>query len=96
MLWMFVEEKVREDFDKFDFADKPMEKYCMYHRNKHIQMATQIVMNCIECGDYSSMQDIDDLIHGLNHIFFNGVGAGQSFEWGRAKEKKNESQSTNH
>ena len=83
---MFVEEKVRKDFDQFDFADKPMEKYCMYHRNKHISMATQIVLNCIELGDYVSMRDIDDLIHGLNHIFFNGVAAGQSFEWFKKKE----------
>lgn len=90
MLWMFVEEKVREDFDKFDFADKPMEKYCLYHRNKHIQMATQIVINALECGDYPSMQDIDDLIHGLNHMFFNGVAAGQVFEWRKEQDKNNE------
>ena len=77
---MFVEEKVRNDFDEFDFADKPMEKYCAYNRTKHIQMATQIVLDCIELGDYVSMRDIDDLIHGLNHIFFNGVTAGQAFE----------------
>ena len=86
---MFVEEKVRNDFDEFDFADKPMEKYpCAYHRTKHIQMATQIVLNCIELGDYVSMRDIDDLIHGLNHIFFNGAAAGQAFEWSREKESE--------
>ena len=90
MLWMFVEEKVREDFDKFDFNDKPMEKYCLYYRNKHIQMATQIVVNYLECGDHPSMQDIDDLIHGLNHMFFNGVAAGQAFEWRKEKDKSNE------
>ena len=88
MLWMFIEEKVRKDFDEFDFADKPMEKYCAYNRTKHIQMATQIVVNCLENGDYSSMRDIDDLVHGLNHLFFNGVAAGQSFEWFKAKEKE--------
>ena len=85
-VWMFIEEKVRKDFDEFDFADNPMEKYCAYNRTKHIQMATQIVVNCIELGDYVSMRDIDDLIHGLNHIFFNGVAAGQSFEWFKKKE----------
>lgn len=84
---MFVEEKVRNDFDEFDFADKPMEKYCAYNRTKHIQMATQIVINAIELGDYVSMRDIDDLIHGLNHIFFNGVAAGQSFEWFKKEGK---------
>ena len=87
MLWMFVEEKVRKDFDEFDFADKPMEKYCAYNRTKHIQMATQIVVNCLESGDYPSMRDIDDLVHGLNHLFFNGVAAGQSFAWFKEKEK---------
>lgn len=84
-VWMFIEEKVRKDFDEFDFADKPMKKYCAYHRTKHIQMTTQIVMNVIELSDHISMQDIDDLIHGLNHIFFNGVAAGQAFEWGKGK-----------
>ena len=84
---MFIEEKVRNDFDEFDFADKPMEKYCAYNRTKHIQMATQIVLNCIELGDYVSMLNINDLIHGLNHLFFNGVAAGQCFEWYKAKEK---------
>ena len=81
---MFVEEKVRKDFDNFD-SKQDMEEYCSYFRNKHIQMATQIVVNCIELGDYVSMQDIDDLIHGLNHIFFNGVAAGQAFEWRKEK-----------
>ena len=68
MLRMFVEEKVRNDFDEFDFDDKPMEKYCAYNRTKHIQMATQIILNVLEAGDYPSMRDIDDLIHGLNHL----------------------------
>ena len=87
MLRMFVEEKVQEDFDKFDFADKPMKKCCEYHRTKHIQMATQIVVNCIESNYDISMHDIDDLIHGLNHLFFNGVAAGQTFEWKRGKNE---------
>jgi hypothetical protein len=79
-------EKIENDFDKFDFSDKPMQKL-FYHRTKHIQMATQIVMNVIELGDYVSMRDIDDLVHGLNHLFFNGVAAGQSFAWFKEKEK---------
>ena len=87
-LRMFVEEKVREDFDQFDFKDKPMEKYCGYNRIKHIQMATQIVLNCIELGDYVSMVDINDLVHGLNHLFFNGVAAGQSFQRVKIKKEK--------
>ena len=76
-----VEDKIIADFDQFDFADKPMERYCAYHRTKHIQMATQLTLNFIELGDYVSTDDINDFIHGLNHIFFNGVAAGQAFEW---------------
>lgn len=85
-LRVLIEEKVRNDFDEFDFADKSMQKFCEYHRAKHISMATQIVMNAIECGDYVSAIEINDMVHGLNHIFFNGVAAGQGFEW--QKEKK--------
>ena len=86
--WEYLEKKVTEDFDKFDFADKPMEKYCAYHRDKHIKMTTQIVQNYCAgtfIDDYT-YESVDDLIHGLNHLFFNGVAAGQSFEWFKAKE----------
>lgn len=40
-----IEEMVMEDFNTFDFADKPMEKYCGYHRDKHIKMAVQLTIN---------------------------------------------------
>ena len=86
---MFIEEKVRNDFDEFDFADKPMEKYCAYNRTKHIQMATQIVQNYCDgtfIDDYTT-EDVNDLIHGLNHLFFNGVAAGQAFEWNKGKRE---------
>lgn len=53
---MFVEEKVRNDFDEFDFANKPMQRFCEYHRAKHISMATQIVLNALDAGDYPSMR----------------------------------------
>lgn len=89
-----IEKKVAEDFDKFDsayFADKPMEKYCAYHCTKHIQMATQLVINYIEATNYVTNYltavEVDDFIHGLNHVFFNGVGAGQCFEWSKEREK---------
>lgn len=86
-----IEEKIAADFDKFDFADKPMQKYCEYNRTKHIQMCVQLVINYIEATNYVTNYldavEIDDFIHGLNHIFFNGVAAGQSFEWARNKEK---------
>ena len=72
---------VQEDFEQFDFADQPMTKYCLYHKNKHINMAAQMAYNFIECGDYITPIEVKDFIHGLNHIFFNGVAAGQNLEW---------------
>lgn len=75
-----IEKMVCADFDSFDFADKPMEKYCEYHRSKHVNMAIQMTINFVELGDYVSVTDVADFIHGLNHIFFNGVAAGQTFE----------------
>ena len=64
-----IEEMVTTDFDTFDFADKPMEKYCGYHRDTYL------------------ISEVEDFIHGLNHVFFNGVGAGQYFEWSKEREK---------
>ena len=80
-----IEAKVTADFDKFDFADKPMEKYCGYNRTKHIQMATQLTLNAFAWKQCYTMTEVDDFIHGLNHIFFNGVAAGQAFEWRKDK-----------
>lgn len=81
-----VEQNIEKDFDRFDFTDKPMEKYCAYNRTKHIQMATQIVIQAFGAHADSPSRYIEDFIHGLNHIFFNGVAAGQSFEWSKPKE----------
>ena len=81
-----IEDKIEADFDEFDFNDKPMEHYCAYNRTKHVLSAAQIVMNYIEKCGTPTVQEVDDLIHGLNHIFFNGVAAGQSFEWFKRKE----------
>ena len=76
-----VELLVTKDFDAFDFADKPMEKYCAYNRTKHIQMATQLTIQAFsEPIGYFDAATVEDFIHGLNHLFFNGVAAGQSFE----------------
>ena len=63
-----------------DFKNKPMETYCAYNRTKHIQMTTQIVFNAFSWKQCYSMTEVDDMIHGLNHLFFNGVAAGQFFE----------------
>ena len=78
--YMKIAEKVTHDFDAFDFADKPMETHCPYNRTKHIQMATQLTLNVFSWKECYSMTEVDDFIHGLNHLFFNGVAAGQSFE----------------
>lgn len=84
-----IEKMVTLDFDEFEFADKPMEHYCNYHRTKHIQMATQLTLNAFAWKQCYSMTEVNDFIHGLNHVFFNGVAAGQNFEWERAKEREN-------
>lgn len=81
-----IEEKVTADFNTFDFADKPMEKYCAYHRTKHIQMATNLTLNAFAWKRCYTLGEVDDFIHGLNHVFFNGVGAGQCFEWSKRKD----------
>ncbi len=79
----FIADLVRQDFNQFDFADQPMEKYCGYHKLKHIDMVTHLVINTFHSGE--SFTTIQDFVHGLNHIFFNGVAAGQSFEWRKDK-----------
>jgi len=76
---------VEQDFNGFDFADKPMEKYCAYNRTKHIQLATQLVCQSFRDKTYFDYEEVNDFIHGLNHIFFNGVAAGQSFAWTKEK-----------
>ena len=81
-----IEKLIQEDFEAFDFANQPMTEYCEYNKNKHIQMATQIVMNAFSWKQCYSLTEVDDMIHGLNHLFFNGVAAGQFFERNREKE----------
>ena len=87
MLDAVISQMIEEDFDKFDFADKPMERYCAYNRSKHIQMATQIVLNAFAWKECYSFVEVTDMVHGLNHLFFNGVTAGQSFEWFKGKDE---------
>ena len=74
-----IEEKIVDDFSVFDFTDNLMEKRCAYNYMKHIQMATQLTSNTFSTKACYSETEIDDFIHGLNHLFFNGVAAGQSF-----------------
>jgi len=88
MLDTIIEHFVTEDFDQFDFSDEPMKKYCTYNRTKHIQMATQLVRQRFENEAVIDWTEIEDYIHGLNHIFYNGVAAGQTFEWRNGKDGK--------
>jgi hypothetical protein len=74
-----IEEKVIADFSIFDSANNLMEKRCAYNYMKHIQMATQLTINVFSEKTCYSETEIDDFVHGLNHLFFNGVAAGQSF-----------------
>lgn len=80
----FIADLVRQDFNQFDFADQPMENYCGYFKLKHIDMVTHLVINTFRSGD--SFTAIQDFVHGLNHVFFNGVAAGQAFEWRKNDE----------
>ena len=80
-----IEKMVTADFNTFDFTDKPMEKYCGYHRDKHIKMAVQLTLNAFTEKRVYLMSEMKDFIHGLNHVFFNGVAAGQTFEWRKDK-----------
>lgn len=82
-----IEEKVTADFDAFDFAGYLMEKYCAYHRVKHIQMAVNLTLNAFAWKTCYTSSEVDDFIHGLNHVFFNGVSAGQCFEWCKERGK---------
>ena len=82
---MLLEYFIAEDFDKFDFADKPMRQFCEYNRSKHISMACQLVRQRFAHDTVYEWVEVEDFIHGLNHIFFNGVAAGQAFEWKKDK-----------
>ena len=82
---ILLEHLTTRDFDKFDFADKPMQQYCEYHRNKHILMVVQLTKQRFAHETAYEWQEVEDFIHGLNHLFFNGVAAGQCLEWSTKK-----------
>jgi len=83
-----IETLVRQDFEQFDFADQPMEKYCKYNKNKHISMSVNLVRQAFGWKNHFNAAELNDFIHGLNHLYFNGVAAGQSFEWYKRKGTK--------
>jgi len=78
-----IEALVRQDFEKFDFADQPMTKYCEYNKEKHLSMCVNLVRQAFTWKQCYSATELYDFIHGLNHLFFNGVAAGQWFERNR-------------
>ena len=78
-----IEKMVREDLDKFDFADHPIDKYAAYSKDKYINQATWLALGkhidssgIIRCEGIELM----DFIHGLNHCFMWGIAAGQNVE----------------
>ena len=75
-----VETMVRQDFEAFDFSNSPIEKKCAWHKKQYIRMATQMVLNAFSNKTCYLMSEVEDFIHGLNHLFFLGVGCGQSME----------------
>lgn len=82
---VILEHIAEEDFDTFDFADNSMREYCGYHRAKHVQMVVQLTEQRFAHETAYGWRDVEDFIHGLNHIFFNGVAAGQTFEWSKER-----------
>lgn len=75
-----IETMVRNDFEAFDFNDSPIERYCQWNKKHQIQMATQLTIQAFSNKTCYGMWEVEDFIHGLNHLFFFGVGAGQSLE----------------
>lgn len=78
--YMTIETMVRQDFETFDFSPSPIDKYCQWHKKRHIGMATQLTINAFSNKTSYLMSEVEDFIHGLNHLFFLGVGAGQTLE----------------
>ena len=60
--------------------------YCEYNKEKHLSMCVNLVRQAFTWKQCYSTTELYDFIHGLNHLFFNGVAAGQCFEW--KKERK--------
>ena len=78
-----IEEYVRQDFNVFDFNNRPVRKNCEYNVNKHIAMCVNLVQQAFSYKQCYSNAELNSFIHGLNHLFFNGLAAGQWFERNR-------------
>ena len=75
MEWQTTEDMVRKDFEQFTRGAEKL--ICPYARNKHIHMATQLAMQAFEGKPYYKYE-LNDFIHGMNHLFFFGVIAGKA------------------
>ena len=79
-----IHEMVKNDFMDFYKANEFYSQAKVYC-DKHFQFATQLTMQAFAWKECYSMTEVEDFIHGLNHVFFNAATAGQMFE--RRKEK---------
>lgn len=68
-------EMVKNDFMDFYKADKFYSQTKIYC-DKHFQSATQLTMQAFAWKQCYSMTEVEDFIHGLNHVFFNAAVAG--------------------
>lgn len=80
LIYQNVETLVRQDFEAFDFSNSPIERCCQWHKKRHIHMATQLTLNAFSNKSCYMKSDVEDFVHGLNHLFFLGVGCGQTME----------------
>ena len=68
MFYSEIEKIVIKDFDQFKGADSVIP----YRREKYINFATQMTMQKYN-ETYCSQTELEDFVHGLTHIFFDGI-----------------------
>ena len=76
-----MEALVLEDFETFNHNGKKIVGlHTYYFYKKHIQMAAQLTEQRFGKfkPEFSKRTDVKDFIHGLNHLFFFGVAAGDN------------------
>ena len=69
------------DFDNMDYPSRPMKEKCSYNRERHFCMATRLTIQAFSWQECVMLtREVQDFIHGLNHLFFNGFAAGEWVE----------------
>lgn len=76
MNYIDIETMVRNDFE--NFTNGNVEPVQQHEKKKHIQMATQITLDIFRNMTNYTNVELQDFIHGLNHLFFFGFVAGQT------------------